>query len=276
MKSIALVSLIFLVACSSAKRTQYGPHEKKNGGYTDGILEDSIHITRFEANSLTKRSYAEMFARYHSLEKCRQEGKAYAHILAVIDQSDKKKITRTNGDSWGPSYYYGMGMSPFYSRYSGFGFSTGVNVINTRAWEETLIFPNIETIYHCAEKVYEPEIAMRDVPPEEMKLLVKDLKGAIQVEKILPGSPNTNLKEEDIILRAEGKRIMKGHQLLALFKDNPKLVRVEILRDGERKQIDLRGQDVTVKVKENLVTLKNQACDFKDVKTKSSLCREKW
>ncbi len=276
MKSFSFFLILILAGCSSAKRTQYGSYEKKNGGYTDGVLEGDIHITRFEANSLTKRSYAEMFARYHSLESCRKEGKSYSHILAVIDQSSKKKITRTNGDSWGPSYYYGMGMSPFYSRYSGFGFSTGINVINTQAWEETLVFPDVEAIFHCADKVYEPEIAMRDVPPDEMKLLVKDLKGAIQVEKILPGSPNTNLKEEDIILRAEGKRIMKGHQLLALFKDNPKVVRVEVLRDGEKKQIDLRGQDVTLKVKENLVILKNRACDFRDVKDQSSLCREKW
>ncbi len=268
--------LIFLIACSSAKRTQYQTFEKKNGGYTDGILEDSIHITRFEANSLTKRSYAEMFARYHSLEKCRKEGKPYAHILAVIDQSSKKKITRTNGDSWGPSYYYGMGMSPFYSRYSGFGFSTGINVINSRSWEETLVFPNIESVYHCTDKIFEPEIGMRDVPPEEMKLLVKDLKGAVQVENILPGSPNKTLEVGDVILRAEGKRIMKGHQLLALFKDNPGPVRVEVLREGVKKQINLLGQDVTDKVKENLVILKNRACDFRDVKDKSSLCKEKW
>ncbi len=276
MRSFIILSLVILASCSSAKRTQYQKYDDKVGGYSDSILEDSIHVSRFEANSLTKRSYAEMFARYHSLEECRREGKPYSHILAVIDKSSKKKITRSNSDYWGPSYYYGMGMSPFYSRYSGFGFSTGINMVNSKAWEETLVYPEVEVVYHCAEKVYEPEIAMRDIPADEMKHLVKDLRGAVQVEKILPGSPNRNLQEEDIIIKANGKRIMKGHQLLALFKDGPDPVKVELLREGERKTVSVRADDVTKNVSENLTELKNRACDFKDVKNTSPLCKEKW
>ncbi len=215
-----------------------------------------------------------MFPRFHTLEECRKRNQPLSHIIGVVDKSSTKKIIRTDSDSWGPSYYYGMGMSPFYSRYSGFGFSTGINVVNSRAWEETLVYPEIDVIYHCAEKVYEPEIAMRDVPAEEMKHLVKDLKGGVQVEKILPGSPNKMLKEEDIIIKAEGKRIMKGHQLLALFKDKPEPVKVEILREGRRKTISVRAEDVTDRVKENLAELKKSACKFEDVKEASSLCKE--
>lgn len=276
MRSLMIAGLLAVVACSSAKRTQYQKFTDKEGGYSDSILEDSIHVSRFEANSLTKRSYAEMFASYRSLEECRREGKPHSHILAVIDKSSKKKITRSNSDYWGPSYYYGMGTSPYYSRYSGFGFSTGINVVNSRAWEETLIYPDVEVVYHCAEKVFEPELVMRDVPGDEMKHLVKDLKGGVQIEKVLPGSPNKNLKEEDIIIKAEGKRIMKGHQLLALFRDGPTPVNVEVLREGERKTVQVLADDVTKNVKENLIALKNRACDFRDVKKSSSLCKEKW
>ena len=39
-----------------------------------------------------------------------------AHIIGVVDKSSTKKVIRSNSDAWGPSYYYGMGMSPFYSR----------------------------------------------------------------------------------------------------------------------------------------------------------------
>lgn len=232
-------------------------------------------MTKFEANSRTKKSYAELFARYHSLEECKKSGKQFSHILAVIDKSSTKKVIRSDSDAFGPSYYYGMGMSPFYSRYSGFGFSTGINMVNSRAWEETLVYPEVEVIYHCADKIYEPEISMRDVPPDEMKHLVKDLKGGVQIEKILTDSPNKALKEEDIIIKAEGKRIMKGHQLLAFFKDKPDPVQVEVLREGERKTINVSADEVTDQVGKNLAELKKKACEFEDVKKVSSLCKEK-
>jgi S1-C subfamily serine protease len=116
---------------------------------------------------------------------------------------------------------------------------------------------------------------MRDVPPDEMKHLVKDLKGGVQIEKILDGSPNKEIQAEDIIIKAEGKRIMKGHQLLALFKEKPQPVKVEVLREGKRKIVSVRAEDVTSRVEKNLTELQKSACKFEDVKGKSSLCKEK-
>lgn len=273
MRVLSFLILLTFVSCSSS-RTQYQKFEKKEGGYRDTVLSDGIHATSFEANSLTKRTYANLFARFRSLEECRHEGKSYSHILGIIDRSSVKKVMRSDGDYWGPSYYGGVGMSPFYSRYSGFGFSTGINFINSRSWEETLVYPDVEVIYHCTEKVYEPEVVMRDVPPDEMKHLVKDLKGGVQVEKILPGSPNRELKEEDIIIRAQGKRVVRGYEVLALFKDGPRPVSVEVLREGEKKSLTLHAGDVTEVVEKNLSVMKGKACRFEDVKKKSSLCRE--
>jgi hypothetical protein len=269
-----ILILIGALACSTEHRTPYQKFHKDKGGYRDAELADDIHVSDFEANQYTKRSYAEMFARYHSLENCRHEGQSYSHILAVIDKTTTKTITRTNADYWGPSYYYGM--SPYYSRYGGFGWSTGLNFVNGQTWQETLIFPEYEVIYHCANKVYEPMLAMRDVPPEELKLLVKDLKGGVQVEKVLPGSPNKEIKENDVILKANGHRITKGHQLLSFFLDGPKSVKVELLRDGVKKEVTVKGKEVTEEVQQNLSALKNQVCDFKDVKTKSKICGETW
>lgn len=274
MRISAFLVLILFASCSS-KRTQYQKFDKKEGGYSDAVVADGIHAARFEANSLTKRSYANLFARYRSLEECRKSGQPYSHFLGIIDRSSTKKITRSDGDYWGPSYYGGVGMSPFYNRYSGFGFSTGMNFINSRSWEETLVYPEIEVLYHCTNKVYEPEMVMREIPADEMKHLVKDLKGGVQVEKILPGSPNRDIHEEDIIIRADGKRVMKGHEILALFKDGPRNVPIEVLREGERKSLILRASDVTKLVDQNLSTMKLKACKFEDVKKVSSLCGEK-
>lgn len=72
-----------------------------------------------------------------------------------------------------------------------------------------------------------------------------------------------------------GKRIMKGHQLLALFKDKPEPVQVEVLREGKRKTVSVRAEDVTSRVEKNLTDLQKTACKFEDVKEKSSLCKEK-
>lgn len=273
MRVIGFFILILLASCST-KRTQYQKYEKKTGGYSDAVVEDGIHAARFEANSLTKRTYANLFARFRSLEECREEGKPYSHILGIIDRSSTKKVMRSDGDYWGPSYYGGVGMSPFYNRYSGFGFSTGINFINSRSWEETLVYPEVEVLYHCTDKVYEPEMVMRDIPPDDMKHLVKDLKGGVQVERILPDSPNKDIHEEDIIIRADGKRVMKGHEILALFKDGPRAVPIEVLREGERKTLTLRAHDVTKTVDQNLHAMKDKACKFEDVKKKSHLCGE--
>ncbi len=46
--------------------------------------------------------------------------------------------------------------------------------MNSRSWEETLIFPNLERIYDCTEKINETEIVVRVVAVDGMKLLVKD------------------------------------------------------------------------------------------------------
>jgi hypothetical protein len=273
MRLISILCLILLFACSS-KRTQYHKFEKKEGGYSDARAEDDLLVTKFEGNSLTKKSYAETFARFHSMEECKKRGKPISHILGVIDKSSTKKVIRSYGDAWGPTYYSGYGMYPYNSWYGGSGVSIGMTTVNSSAWEETLVYPEIDVIFHCTEKVYEPEITMRDIPADEMKHLVKDLKGGIQVEKILPGSPNKMLKEEDIIIKAGGKRIMKGHQLLAFFKDKPATVKVEVLREGVRKTIPLKAEEVTSQVEKNLSELKSSACKFEDVKTASSLCKE--
>jgi hypothetical protein len=272
MRYLSVLLFIGVMACSSDERTQYHKYDKDKGGYKDMELGEELRMTSFQGNSRTKNSYAELFARYHSLEECRSQGKSFSHILAVIDKTNTKKVMRSYSDYWGPSYYY----SPYYSRYGGMGWSTGVNFANTRTWEETLTFPEFEVIYHCADKMYEPALAMRDVPPDEMKHLVKDLKGGVQVEKVLPGSPNKDIKVNDIILSSNGRRIMKGHELLADFIAHPNGVKVELLREGVRKSVTLKGKEVTEPVKENLTALKKEACDFEDVKEKSKVCGEKW
>lgn len=269
-----LIILLVLGACSS-RRTPYQEFDKEVGGYRDRIVEDDIRSARFEANYKTKRTYAEFFARFRALETCRAAGQPLSHVLGVIDRSSEKKVLRGSGDYWGPSYYYGLSSSPFYSRYSGFGFSTGINVVNSRAWEETLVLPDVEVLYHCTEKVFEPGLVLRDVPPEEMKLLVKDLKGGVQVEKILPGSTNKKIKVGDVIIKARGERLSKGYEVLALFRKGPGPAEVSVLREGKELSIPLVAHDVTERVRADLAALLKKACEFDDIRDETQLCKEK-
>jgi predicted DNA-binding antitoxin AbrB/MazE fold protein len=223
-------------------------------------------MTSFQANSRTKKSTAELFAKFRAVETCHEAGKAHAHLLAVKDRSREKTVTRSDGHVYGfPSYYYGM--SPFYGPHYGMGFGMGINMMRTNTWDETYLFPHINVIYQCADSVAEPEVILREVPPQEMNHLVKDLKGALQVERVLEGSPNAGtLKRGDLILKAEGERLEHNHEVLRLFRNGQREVLIEILREGERRRVQLRAADVTEKVSQTQKEIIAAACDNKDTR----------
>jgi hypothetical protein len=165
-------------------------------------------------------------------------------------------------------------MSPFYHRYSGFGFGAGINTFQSNSWNETYVYPEIDVLYECANVAYEPEVIFREVPAEEMKHLVQDLKGAIQVEKILDGSPNKKVLEYgDIILRGDGERIQKIHQLLRLISPEKKEANLEIIRDGKRVRVALKGMNVTESVAKSQNEVIREACEKKDLKERV-LCKK--
>lgn len=270
--SFGLIFILMVSACSSDQRTKYGSYKKKNnGGYTHQKITDDLQMVTFRANSYTKKSTAELFARIRSLEICRDQEKQYSHILGVIDRSDSREITRSTSNVYGfPSYYYGY--SPFYHRYSGIGFSAGLNTVTSNTWNETLVFPHYDLLFKCVDQVFEPEVIMREVSADEMKHLVKDLKGALQVEKVMDGSPNQQLKTGDILLKAGGERITQNWQLLALFNQSKTEVPVEILREGERIKFIMKAAPVTEQVAQSQQESLKAACKSKEIKERA-LCR---
>lgn len=266
-----LATSLFLLAvgCAGTGRTKYGPYEKKEG-YQDLPATDHIRVTNFKANEYTKKSDAELFAKFRAIEVCRSSGKKLTHILDIKDQSQFKNVIRSNSTNFPSSYYYGM--SPYYSRYSGvgFGFSTGM----ATAYQETYIYPDYTIWFDCVDSAFGPEIVFREVSPEEMKLLVKDLKGGLQVEKILDGSPNAKVLEEgDVILKANGKRIEGILQLTRLFTPVKREVAVDLMREGQRKKVILKSNDVSEFVLKSQEELKKSACDKKEIQ-KNGLCSE--
>ena len=265
---LRLFLLLVLVTSCASDRTKYGKYSKKEGGYQEKVLEDSLRVVSFKANSRTKTELARKFARFRATEICLTENFKLAHILGVFDKTESKTVTRTSSNGY-PSYYYGM--SPFYGRYSGFGF--GFGSMHSSSWNETLKYPDVEVIFQCANEAFEPLTVFREVPAEEMKHVVKDLRGALQVEKIPKEVGVSELKVGDILIIAEGERIQQQYQLLShLNKSKTRHIRVEVLRDGKTKQgLVLKAQDISPQVLEAQASLVKGVCKKEEMKV-NKLC----
>lgn len=267
-----LIIILFLSSCASKERTKYGQYNKKEGGYQERTLEDGLRIVRFKANSYTKKKTARKFAEFRAIEICRKENFRMAHLLDSFDKTESKTVRRSTSSGY-PSYYYGM--SPFYNRYSGFGYGFGFSTMDSSSWDETLQYPDLEVVFECANEVYEPRMEFREVSAEEMKLLVKDLRGALQVESIPKDSPNAkDFRKGDIILRGNGERVHEIYQLLSLYRSSKDhAIKVEVLRDGKLRQgLTLKGVDASEKILKQQKEIIKSVCKEEEVKIRA-LCK---
>jgi len=263
MQWIVILFLFTLYSCSHQKRTAYKSLHKGEG-FADSYLEDHLKIAIFKANSKTKTAQASMFARFRAIEICRSQGDLLSHIMQITDKTQSEKIMRISSSGY-PAYYFGM--SPYYHRYSGFGF--GFSTMSSQTWSETLTYPNFEVIYRCTQKILEPKLELVEIPSPELRHLVKDLSGAILIQKILPDSPNQKLlRSGDILIKVGGNRIQKIYELLNAFYLKKEL-KVDLLRDGElKKSVKLIGRDVTDSIKNEEENFLKKACTYDDLKNK--------
>lgn len=258
--------LIFLSGCSS-KRTPYQALEK-NEGYEDAT-KDSLRIASFRANARTKKETAVLFAKFRAIEVCLGQGKKVAHILDVRDNSQVKDVIRTSSTGW-PSYYYGM--SPYYGRFSS-GFGVGFSTMSSNAWEETYVYPRYDVTYRCEDKVYGPELVLREISRDEMKLLVKDLKGGLQIDRILEGSPNNKFSEGDVLTKVDGRRVESSVELLGAFSEARNVLRVDLLREGEKRSETMRAVEVTAEVEKAQQQIIQAACEEEELRKIHHLCK---
>lgn len=261
MKASRLLLLLFIIASCATKPTPYQKEVKKEG-YQDKSFED-LKVATFRANSQSNRENAQMYAQFRAIENCRETEDKHANVIDIFDKTIEKEYTRSTGSGWSPTYYGGY--YPYYSRYSSFGLGVGFSTMNSESWNEKLSYPVIEVYYTCSDAVWRPQLIFKEISAEQMKHLVKDIKGAIQVENIPADSPNkNNIELGDIILKANGKRIEKVFELIRLFnKENPE-VSVLLLREGEKVVARLKSKDITDQVKSNEDEIIKQVCKKKD------------
>lgn len=262
MRWILFLLFLFNLSCAHQKRTPYKSFHKGEG-FSDSVLDENLKIAGFKANSRTKPSQASMFAHFRAIENCRSTSPdLLAHIMEINNKTYRERVTRISSTGY-PAYYFGM--SPYYQRYSGFGF--GFSTMNSQTWNETLVYPNYEITYRCENRIFEPKLELAEVPSPDLRHLVKDLYGAILIQKILPDSPNKNsVRAGDIIVKVEGNRVQKIYELLNSFHRSKEL-KVDLLRDGQLKQsIKLKSNDVSDSIKASEQKLLKKACTYDDLK----------
>lgn len=271
MKTLGLTFIVFLTACSS-KPSRYQELSNQEG-YSDKTMGSKLNMATFQGNAKTDKDRAELFAKFRAIEICHDKNKTNAHILTIKDKSYQKEITQTSTDM--PSYYYGA--SPYYGRYGYYGSGVGVNYSTgtTRSWNETYSYPMFDVYFECVEKPIDARMSFKPLSSSQMKDFVKDLMGAVQVDEVLPDSPNKGIFQTgDIILKANGVRVGTILDLYQASRNSdPKAFKLEFLREGKKKNATVKFNDVTEMVAESQAKIIKDACQDPDVKNERPICK---
>lgn len=269
-----MLSFLILAAigCSS-NPTGYVPSKNKQG-YSDRIVENELRVATFQGNYSTKKDKAELYAKFRALEICRDMGKTYTHIFVVKDKSYAKEVTQTTSSS--PNYYYGM--SPYYGGVGMYGTGVGVayGATSTHTSTDTHTYPMFEVYFECTEKPLDARISLSNLSEAQMETLVKDVQGGVQVEEVLPDSPNIGkLQKADIIYKANGERVTTVLDVYrAARKVNQQNLKVDFFRDGKPKETTVSFIDVTEMVDHAQKEILKEACKIDVIKDKQAICKK--
>lgn len=264
--------LFVIAACSSP--TGYVPSEKQEEkGYTDEVISEELRLTTFHGNEHTNKEQAELFAKFRSIEVCQELNKKFSHILLVKDRTHKQEVTETAQVS--PNYYYGM--SPYY----GAGYRWGMTPMAysapaTQTISKTKTFPSFDVYFECVDLALDARVSLKNLSNYEVRDLVKDTLGAVQVDEVLSESPNTGkLQKGDIVFKVNGQRVGR---ILDVYKASRRTEQspatVELIREGKKYETVVTYKDVTELVQEAQEELIKDACEIDKIKDESPLCKD--
>ncbi|WPU65915.1 PDZ domain-containing protein [Peredibacter starrii] len=273
MRSIAIMSLIALVGCASEPASY--KESKGKTGFSDKIVDQNLRVSTFQGNSATKKEKAQLYAKFHAIELCKEMNQPYTHILTIRDTSFQKEITQTN--TYGPTYYYGV--SPYYGRYGAYG--AGVSMygaygpMNTQTTTDVKPVPQFDVYFECVPKAMDARMSFKSLSASDMKNLMQDVKGGVQVEEILPDSPNKNiLQVGDIIIKGNGTRVEKVVELYQAHRNsNANQFTVEFFRNGKMKSANVKFLDVTEMVGTAQNEILKEACKEDGIKGVRDICK---
>lgn len=280
LSSIMLLS-VFLFSC--ATRTKYQAYDGQTGGYFDGQYDNGVRWARFAGNAYTNRNDVQLFSLFRAIESCKSKGYKYSNIFGSRDLSVSKDIQRTstntyveptnfsmNGNSNSNINYLGNGNANIStnSNYSG-SISGGNQYANSSSWTETLTFPVFEAGYQCVDGFYLLGFTLNPVNEVDLKPYVKDLKGALQIEKVADDSPNVDkFKVADIIIKVNDNRVWDINDLSKYVNASANKDRISlgIVRDGKKITILAKATDKSQSLIEYENKIKNSVCGIEEFK----------
>ena len=289
-KIFSLVLLTTLL-CACVSRTQYQAYDNQTGGYLDGQFDDGTRWAKFAANAHTTKTDAENFSLFRSIEVCKFKGFKFTSILGTRDLSTTQNVQKTAVNTYQqPTYFSGSGNSNSNVNYLGNGFAnvntqsnfegsvTGGDQYTTQSsWTEAYTFPLFETGFVCVDSFFKLGFELKFINENDMKPYVKDLKGALQVEKVLDESPNIGkIKVADIIFKVDGERIWNIFDLAKIISKagDMEKIKLEIIRDGKKAVVYAKAVDKSNRLMHDEEMIKSLVCNAEELKS-NYLCGSK-
>lgn len=274
MRVLLSALVLSLVGCATTPTTyKLSKGGKEKEGYSDKNMDNLLRIATFQGNSATKKETAELYAKFRAIEICEELGNNLTHIMLVKDNTFSKEISQTTAN--GPDYYYGA--SPYYGRYGGYGagWGMGYGTVTTTTSNDTYTYPMFDVYFECVDKPMDAGVQLINLSASQMKTIVKDLQGAVQVDSVVDGSPNKGrIEKGDIIVRANGERVEKIIDVYHMFrKPSISNYQVELYRNGVKKIVEVKMADVTQQVTDAQNEIIKAACKVKDLKENNKLCK---
>ena len=236
MKYFRAILVIALATSCIACGTIYKPVDRNDDevlGYTDETLITGERVANFYGAKNTSLDTAADFSKFRAIELCRSEGKKFADFH-YVDTPAPVSVTRMSIDKYGGS-----------------------------AWTGKRSFPIFHTYYTCLDQVALPMVVIRELSMEDMKVLVKDLAGAIKIEFVPPTTINAGvLLAGDIILKVGGTRVEteRGYAMAFSKLSGQTTADLLIVREEKRINVKVKLQDVTAARIEDQSNLVDRVC----------------
>lgn len=266
-KIISILGCAVLAGCAS--RSKYEPYGS-SGGYSEAAIDKRIMVARFSGNAYTVASDANIFSQFRAVEVCEEKGFRVTRFFGTQNKTVSKDIQRSHSEtSASPQQINGTGYSYGNNVNINGTISGGNSTTNSSAWTQTLKFPTFDTYFTCTNEAYLTKFLGKPVSAEQMKPLVKDLMGAVQVQEIMDGSPNKGvLHVGDIVYKINDERIASVPQLSAIVDSasDKNKIQADIFRDGNAMKVLLQAEDGTQNFAKASEDLKTRACQVPEVK----------
>jgi hypothetical protein len=153
------------------------------------------------------------------------------------------------------------------------GVVTGGNQFGqSQSWNDTLTFPTFDSFFSCTHQAYMMKVKMKSVSAEDMRSMVKDLMGAVQVENVMAESPNRGiLHTGDFVIKINNERVQNIHQISAVVDaaENKENLSVSLIRDGQTMTVIAKATDASSMIMEQNRKIISSACIVPEIKARA-------